>query len=121
MKRTQMNNKIIKTVLLITVLVPYIISFTNTEVRGFLAFDINQEAHSHWYEIDNNSIAKIYLLPQNTLDTILPEKLIPISLQPINSNNQFYRNIESYHTQIFEVNHPIPAFKISLSAYTSGG
>ena len=121
MKPAQLNNKLIKTVLLITVLVPYIISFTNTEVSGFLAFDVNQKAHSHWYEIDNSTIAKIYLLPQNTLDTILPEKLIPISLQPAKSNNQFYRNIEYYHTKIFEVNHPIPAFKISLSAYTSGG
>jgi len=121
MKPLRLKKEYIKILLLLCTLLPYIVSFTDSDVRGFLSVDKSHGANAHQYEIDKNILAKIYLLPQNISDTILPAKFIPLHNQQVKDNRYCHRNLENYQNRVLAINHPILAYKISLSAFTAIG
>ena len=121
MKPLRSKKEYIKIVLLLCTLLPYIISLTDSEVSGFLKVDKSKSTNTHQYEIDKNILAKIYLLPQNISDTILPAKFISLHNKEIKNHCYCHRELENYQNHLPAVNHPILAYKISLSAFTAIG
>lgn len=121
MKPLRYKKEYITIIILFTILLPHIVSISDCGISNLLKVNVNQKAHSNEYEIDKNILTKIYLSPQNSFKTILPIKYISRQAHQIKDHNFSHRKLDYYQTEVLSLNHPLPAYKISLTAFTSDG
>jgi len=118
MKKFRIEKEYLKIILLLSSLFSYLLSCA---VLNDFYTSPKTDHNVYHYEADNSRIVKYYLLPENSSDTILTERFISFHVQQVRDHTYRFKQVNYYKDRVLALNHPIAAYKISLSVYTAIG
>jgi hypothetical protein len=108
-------------ILVLSVLLPNIL-FCNSNNLNSSFKPLNQDGSSSGeILITGNVIYKVYTLPPDSSHIFLPIKFIPVSHQNTIHTIIWQSQFCYFQKNGLSLNNPVSCYKISLSAFTSGG